>query len=130
MADLDLDGSELLKLAEEIGADAHKVAEGAYPLVKQYAESLRNDWRDNARSTARRHGKHYPRAITAEQEFSRTDVIWEVGPESQRKQGDMGRGFEFGGAHQPPHWDMSIAVTGVEPKFNKAVDDLARSFLS
>ncbi|WP_157099361.1 hypothetical protein [Microbispora sp. ATCC PTA-5024] len=129
MADIDLDGSELLKLAAEIGADSRKVAEGAYPLVKRYAMDLRNEWRDNARSTARKHGKLYPRTITAEQIPIRDGVEWEVGPESELPQGGMGRGFEYGSVNQPPHWDMTRAAVSVEPRFNAAIDELARSFL-
>ncbi len=130
MADIDLDGSELLKLAEDLGVDAQRVAEKAYPLVKEQAIAFRNDFRDNARSNSGAHGPHYPRSITAEQNPIRDGVEWEVGPESMLPQGGMGRGFEFGSVNQPPHWDMTSAAIAREAKFNAAVDELARSFLS
>lgn len=129
MADLDLDGSDLVKLATDIGVDAHRIAERAYPLVKEQALALRNEWRDNARDTAGAHGKLYPRTITAEQMPVRGAVEWEVGPESALDQGGMGRGFEYGSVNQPPHWDMTMAVTDREPKFMSAVEELVRSFL-
>jgi hypothetical protein len=129
VADMDLDGSDLIKLAAEIRADAHKVAEGAYPLVKEYAQKLRDDWRDNARQSAGRHGHLYPRAITMEQLALRAEISWEVGPDSAQPQGGMGRGFEYGSVNQPPHLDMARAVIDLEPQFNTAVEALARSFL-
>lgn len=130
MADIDLDGSDLLRLAREIGVDAQRVAEKAYPLVKEQAIAFRNDFRDNARATAGAHGNLYPRTITAEQNPIRDGVEWEVGPESMLPQGGMGRGFEFGSVNQPPHWDMTSAAVAREAKFNAAVDALARSFLT
>lgn len=129
MADFEFEGADLLKLAEDIGIDAQKVAEGAFPLVKQYVQELRDDWRQRAKRTAKRHGRLYPRTITAEQTGWHGGPEWEVGPESARRQGGMGKGFEYGSVHQPPHWDMTSAAVLIEPKFIAAADELARSFL-
>jgi len=129
MADHELDFSDLLKLKADIEVDAHRLAEKAYPVAKEFAEKLKKDWRKNARLTARQHGKHYPRSITAEQKFVLDGPDWEVGPESALPQGGMGAGFEYGGPTQPPHLDGAQAVAGIEAPFEAAVKKIAAEFL-
>lgn len=129
MADYDLDGSELLALAAELDEAGRTVADKVEPIVKDYAYKLRNEWRDNARFTARRHGVHYPSSITAEQIPAVGAVEWEVGPDGDLPQGGMGRGFEFGSVNQPPHLDGAYAVVKIEPEFNAAIDKAVRDLL-
>jgi hypothetical protein len=125
----ELDASELLAISEYIEDGARRAAEGAYPLVKEHALKLQERWRDNARETSGRHGKHYPRSITAEQIYALDAAVWEVGPDRAYKQGSMGAGFEYGGPNQPPHLDGARATVATEPEFNAAVDAFARSLL-
>ncbi|MEV4020170.1 hypothetical protein AB0J35_57810 [Nonomuraea angiospora] len=126
----ELDASELLAISEWVEDGAHRAAEGAYPLVKKHALALRDRWRDNAKATAGRHGKHYPRSITADQVHDEPDAaVWEVGPDRKYKQGSMGAGFEYGGPHQPPHLDGARATVATEAEFNAAVDEFARTLL-
>jgi hypothetical protein len=63
------------------------------------------DWKNNARATSGEHGKHYPDSITANLALTVTTVSVDVGPDRAKKQGSMGRGFEFGSKNQPPHLD-------------------------
>jgi hypothetical protein len=125
----ELDASELLAISEYVEDGARRAAEGAYPLVQEHALALQKRWQDNARETAGRHGKHYPRAITAEQIYAEDAAIWEIGPDRARKQGSMGEGFEYGGPYQPPHLDGQRAAVATEPEFNAAVDAFARTLL-
>lgn len=125
----DIDGSELLALVKYFEGAEREVARKTYPVVKAHAEQLRDDWRENARATARRHGKHYPKSITASQTPIADAIEWEVGPETRLRQGSMGRGFEYGSSNQPPHWDGARAAIGVEPKFVKALDEIVRGLL-
>lgn len=127
MADAELDFSELLPAGDDIEDRAHRTAQGAYPLVKKHALELQRRWKSNARSSAGSHGKLYPRSITAEQ--LGTEPEWEIGPDRAFPQGSMGRGFEYGSVHQPPHLDGAQATTAIEPAFNKDVDELVRSLL-
>jgi len=129
MADYELDFSDLLKLEADVEVDARRLAEKAYPVAKKFAEKLKKDWQKNARSTARQHGKHYPRSITAEQKFVLDGPDWEVGPESGLPQGGMGRGFEYGSVNQPPHLDGARAATGIEAPFEAAVKKITAEFL-
>ncbi|MGI5161393.1 hypothetical protein [Microbispora sp. CA-102843] len=129
MADIELDGSDLFDIVRLLDGAEHKAASRAYEVVEKHAKALRNEWRDNARDTAGAHGQHYPRSITAEQIPARDAVEWEVGPESMRPQGGMGRGFEYGSVHQPPHLDGARAAVKVEPAFIADLDKIARDLL-
>ena len=129
MADGDLDGTELLALAAYFDGAAKDVAAKTYPVVKQHAQELRDQWQKNAKETARRHGKHYPKSITAEQMPVTDEILWEVGPERMRKQGDMGAGFEYGSRNQPPHLDGARAAIQQEPKFIASLDEIIRGLL-
>ncbi|MBG0828553.1 hypothetical protein HS041_12315 [Planomonospora sp. ID67723] len=125
----DIDATELYSLIGVFENAKQDAARRTYPVVKEHAQALRDQWRDNARQSAGRHGRHYPRAITAEQMASSADIEWEVGPESRLPQGGMGRGFEFGSVNQPPHLDGMQAANAQEPKLLKALDDIARGLL-
>lgn len=123
----DLDASELLSLVEYFDGAEKGVAEKTYPVVEQHAKELRDQWQENARQTAGRHGRHYPSAITAEQLPLATEIAWEVGPERRRKQGNMS--FEYGSRNQAPHLDGANAAIEQEPRFLAAVDEIARGLL-
>lgn len=125
----DLDASELLALTAHLDVAAKDVARKVYPVVKDNAQQLRDQWQQNATDTAGRHGKHYPKAITAEQIPVTEEVLWEVGPESALPQGGMGPGFEYGSRNQPPHWDGARAAVSQEPKFIADIDKIVRDLL-
>lgn len=128
MADsIEIDASELVKLAEEFGQAAIEVDRAAYRETKAAAKTLERKWRDNARESAGRHGVHYPKAITSEQMPARGEAWWQVGPESDRPQGDMS--FEFGSRNQPPHWDMTSVAPDVEAEFFDKLDKAVRDLL-
>ncbi|MFF4417091.1 hypothetical protein ACFYY8_31610 [Streptosporangium sp. NPDC001559] len=129
MADYDLDGTDLLALLPYFEQAEREATNKAFAVVKDHAIDLRNAWRDNARSSSGRHGKHYPKSITAEQIPHNGAIEWEVGPETRLPQGGMGRGFEYGSANQPPHLDGAQAAAHVEPQFVKALDDIVRDLL-
>lgn len=105
---------EVFKLAADLSkASASSVA----PLRKVWAEigeETARRWADNARATSGVHGKHYPDSIDSELKFS-ANLSVEVGPNSAKKQGVMGRGFEFGSVNQPPHLDGVKAVDTMIP---------------
>lgn len=116
------DASEIYALA----ADLSQVGAKSIPAVRQVmsdaGDAFANEWRSNATETSGEHGKHYPASITAELAFSVTSVSVDVGPESARKQGRMGRGFEFGSANQPPHLDGLRALDGMQARLDRMLD--------
>lgn len=125
MADAEIDASELVKAIKDLDETPDRVKLNAHVVVETWAEKLRDKWRSNARATAKAHGRHYPRAITASSTSAGVgDVSWEVGPESALPQGGMGAGFEYGGPNQPPHLDGDRAARVIEPLFMKAVEEM------
>lgn len=127
--DIEIDGSDLVRLADELGRAAIEVDRAAYAATKDAAQTLRDRWKENAKESAGRHGKHYHRAITAEQMPATGEAWWQVGPESGRKQGGMGMGFEYGSVNQPPHLDMTSVVPDVEAAMFEALDKAVRDLL-
>lgn len=127
MSDFEVTG--LNELAADLERAGRDIERKARDVVERNATQLRNQWHDNARATARRHGRHYPKSITAEQIPDSDAITWEVGPDSAMKQGSMGRGFEFGSVNQPPHLDGMRAFTQQEPKFLADIEQLTKEIL-
>ena len=74
--------------------------------------------RDNAKRTAGKHGKLYPRAFSAEMT---TPLTGEYGPDSAMPQGGMS--FEFGSRNQKPHLDLAKSADLVGPALAGEVRD-------
>ncbi len=107
------DTSEVARLAADLSAAPGRVQRRSANIVEEEAKALRDTWRNNARRTAGRHGKHYPNAITHEVR----GLSAEIGPESGRPQGGMS--FEFGSRNQPPHLDGTRAADVHAPRFER-----------
>lgn len=113
---------EIFDLARDLGKAPAKVASGLFDAFRGAGEGFRDDWQHNARNTAGEHGKWYPDAITTEMRFGGFSIVSETGPESGRKQGGMGPGFEFGGENQPPHLDGLQAMPLAERRLDRLSD--------
>lgn len=91
-------------------------------VVRQAAIVGNTVARDNARRSAGRHGKHYPRSFTWEMRgslFGGAGFIAEYGPDATRRQGGMS--FEFGSRNQPPHLDLAKSADLIGPTFAQEV---------
>lgn len=114
------DDRELVALAadlENMGSKTHKAVRGVF---QSGAQDLKNEWRANATKTAGEHGRLYPLAIDWEEKIS-TSIHMEIGPDSDKPQGGMGPGFEFGSANQPPHLDGQLAADRVIPLLDRRI---------
>lgn len=118
---VEVEGSAALAAAFESTPD--QVHEVLIEVVGDAGEQLRDDWRKGARKSAGRHGKRYPASITSTVSADAGRLYADVGPEEDRRQGGMGRGFEYGSVHTPPHPDGAAAFAVSVPRFEKAVDD-------
>ena len=105
--------------AEKLAIDLAHAPEEAEPelrnAVKETARDLRELWRRNARKTARKHGKYYPRAISFDMYPGR--LAAEVGPDAHHPKGQGAMSFEYGSRNQPPHLDGNRALDELEPLF-------------
>lgn len=113
---------EIFDLARDLGTAPRAVASALFDAYKGAGEGFRDDWQSNARETSGEHGKHYPDSITTEMKFAGFSIEVETGPESGKKQGSMGRGFEFGSVNQPPHLDGTRALPLAEARLTRLAD--------
>jgi len=80
------------------------------------------------------HGPHTPRyvnSITFDSWETKTAAVSEIGPrnEPDSLQGDLGNIFEDGSPTSPPIPHMRPAGAAEEPRFTKAMEDLAERLL-
>jgi hypothetical protein len=110
--------SEIFELATDLGKASAKVASTLYTVYAEQGEQFAREWSENARATSGVHGKWYPDSITSETRVA-FGIEVEVGPDSGRKQGSMGRGFEFGSVNQPPHLDGLRALGPADARLTR-----------
>lgn len=115
--------NEIEQLARDFLTGGAKVGSAVFDAFKAGGEAFAEDWRHNAEQTSGTHGKHYPKSITSETRLAGLGVLVETGPDKSRKQGSMGRGFEFGSEnHQPPHLDGLHALPIAEKRLDRLSD--------
>lgn len=109
-------------LARKIPADCRRVTLHSAREGNKIAKSF-------ARSSAGRHGKHYPNAFTAEMKVALlTLFVAEYGPDAAMPQGGMS--FERGSRNQPPHLDLAKSSDLAGPAFAQEVRDMAKGWFS
>lgn len=113
--------SEVFDLADDFGKAAAEIGRAVFDTLSSEGEAFAEDWADNAKQTAGVHGKHYPKSITSEAKLA-FGVTVEVGPETGKKQGSMGPGFELGSRNQAPHLDGLRALGPASDRAARAVD--------
>lgn len=116
------DASEVYKLSSDLAQVGPRSVTTVRGVLGAMGEAFAREWASNARETSGEHGKHYPESIDSELVFDITGVSVEVGPNSAKKQGRMGRGFEFGSQNQPPHLDGLRALDGIQIRADRAMD--------
>lgn len=112
---------EIYALSADFGKAKGRIASALYDTYKDEAETFAEDWRSNVRAVAPNHLPHLPDAITAETKVS-TNIVVEVGPETGRRQGALGKGDEFGSRNQPPHFSGLQAMGPAEKRIERAAD--------
>lgn len=113
--------SEIFDLADGFGKAAAEISGALYDTFKQGGEEFAKDWSRNAEQTSGTHGKHYPKSISSETKVA-LGIVVETGPETGKRQGGMGPGFELGSENQPPHLDGLGALGPASERLEKAAD--------
>lgn len=119
---------EFFELANDFAQASAKTAVTLFETFKQGGDEFAEAWADNARATAGEHGKHYPDSITSETRVA-LGILVQTGPEAGRKQGRMGRGFEFGSKNQDPHLDGLRALAPADVKLTRLADNAVRGIV-
>jgi hypothetical protein len=117
-----LDGLEdLLQTAQDTVLDETK------PVVKRGAQNIKTDWRTRWHGLDNAPMLEY--AVTYDTSVDGTRVSAEIGPDKARRQGALGNLIEYGSVNNAPHPGGSPALDAEEPKFLKALEDMAARLL-
>lgn len=116
------DASEIFALAADLSEVGAKAVPAMRGVMADAGDALAKEWAANARVTSGAHGKHYPDSIDSELAFGIGAISVDVGPNSAKPQGGMGKGFEFGSRNQPPHLDGLRALDGMQGRLDRMVD--------
>lgn len=104
-------------LANDLADITRKARSDMVRTVREAGKVGNTVARDNARRTAGKHGKLYPRAFSWEMRsslFGGAGVIAvEYGPDRGKRQGNME--FEFGSRNSPPHLDLARSADLMGP---------------
>lgn len=116
-------------LTRDMAAIPAAVPKRLVGIVRDGANAGASLARDFARESAGKHGKHYPKAITAEVRkpfagFGAGVYSAEYGPDAARKQGGMS--FEWGSRNQPPHLDLNKSADIIGPALDGEVRNMLR----
>jgi hypothetical protein len=117
------------ELIRDLDVAAAEILPRTRILTEEAGETLRSRWAANATQTAGKHGRLYPRSITAESVPAFMAAVVDVGPDSSKPQGGMGQGFEYGSVNQPPHLDGKKAADTVESAFVAALEAMTTRLL-
>lgn len=117
------DSHEVTALAHDLGQGAKQAAAEAAKVVER---GLLNIKRDSARRiSGHPHLRALPSAITYDTYTSMRGPSGEVGPDHRRRQGNLGHIPECGTPTSAPMPYMAPAGEAEEPRFAKALEDLA-----
>lgn len=137
---MDVDFSELDKLAADLGEVPDNVGPNLVKAVEVSARNIKDDWKGQASGMA--HAPAFPHSISydmgANHSFFRNTfgggganlITAEIGPDKGRTQGALGNLIEFGSRNNPPqglgHGALQREEAGFERGLTKAVDDAMR----
>lgn len=107
-------------------AEAKRVISKGALNVKQGAQQK---VRDSIGPVGRTHLPHYPKAISYDTKSGKDWVHADIGPETSRLQGGMGRGVELGSARTPPIPHLFPALDDEEPNTVRFLLDAAEGAL-
>lgn len=121
------DISGLTELVRDLSDAPRKAQRQVDGVVRKGALNVMNDWRQ--RASGLRHAPHYPRSITFDADWKAGAYEAEIGPDKTLPQGPLGNLIEYGSANNPPHGHGSAALDTEDPKFEKAMANLADRLL-
>ncbi|WP_432051128.1 HK97 gp10 family phage protein [Verrucosispora sp. NA02020] len=111
------------ELVADLASAAANAPDEAAKVVKRGAENVKKD--AQRRVTGLKRLPHYPRAIGYDVVRRGTVAEATVGPDTRKRQGSLGHLVELGSPTSAPHPHMGPAGDAEEPKFTKAMEDLA-----
>lgn len=125
---------------DKLRADVTQFPQGAMPIFRRAAVETATLVRDTARSNASgmAYAPAFPYSITYDfagdthgggvlgafvgADFGKYDIVMEIGPDKDRRQGALGNLIEYGSVNNPPMGIMHGALQAHEADWERAVD--------
>lgn len=123
MDELRIDVSGLTSLGRDLDAVPVKALVQTRAVVQRGALNIKKDARE--RVTGLKHAPAYPLAIGYDTHETLTGASAEIGPDKEKRQGALGNLIEYGSIHNPPRPHLAPALEAEEPRFRKALEDVA-----
>lgn len=120
------DMSDVRRLERHLARSIPRIRRDARAVTMRGAVNVKDNWRNNARQTAGKHAKHYPRSVGFDIAAYGPD-LWmaTIGPDKAGPQGALGNLLEYGSVHNPPHNDGGRALATELPLFLAQMELLA-----
>jgi hypothetical protein len=117
--------------ADELIADLNNAAEHVVDetkkVVKRGANNIKRD--TQAKWAGARYAPSLAAAVSYDVTSGGTSVKAEIGPDKSKRQGALGNIYEYGVPGTAPQPALSPALDAEEPRFVKALEDLAGDLL-
>lgn len=117
------DNHELTALAADMEEAARLAPTATRAVVAKACLNIKNDARN--RIMGLKHAPAYPYSITYDTVQLPRGAAGEVGPDKLKRQGALGNILEFGTRNNPPIPHLAPAAETEEPKFARALEELA-----
>lgn len=119
----------LNELIRDLSAAPGRAQRQVDGVVRKGATNIVKDAR--RRAEGNRYAPHYPASITFDAEWKGAGYEAEIGPDKDRPQGPLGNILEYGvpSKNTAPQPHLRPALDGEEPKFERAIADLADELL-
>lgn len=122
------DGHELAAWAKDLSKAAAIAPAEAAKVVVKAAVNVKKDAAQRASGLA--HAPAYPRSIGFDDvRISRTAATTDVGPDKRKRQGALGNIIEYGTRKNAPIPHLGPAAEAEEPRFVRAMENLAAKAL-
>jgi hypothetical protein len=117
------DTRALVALAVDLGKAPGRMTQAVTSAAEESGNQLRDQWRSNIQaSSPEGHLKWLPDAVTSEMKFGLGTIGVEVGPDTSKKQGALGKGDEYGSVNTPAHMSGHKAADVATPGFERSLD--------
>lgn len=128
MPSVTFDGRDLVALTRDIERAAAIAPAAAGKVVEKAAVNIKADARRRVSGIA--HAPAYPNSIGYDTvHITRTGAQTEVGPDKNKRQGALGNILEYGTRKNAPIPHLAPAGEAEEPRFARAMEELAAKVL-
>ncbi|MEV6696227.1 hypothetical protein AB0M68_03565 [Streptomyces sp. NPDC051453] len=131
MSSARFDMSDVRRLERHLARVVPRARRDTRAVVVRGAVNIKKDWKANARATARKHGRHYPRSVGYDMGSYGPDIFMAIiGPDKGATQGALGNLLEYGSVKNPPHNDGGRALATELPRFEEQLALIAERGLA